>query len=204
MKRVVLTSFIFLKTFCPVPATINQTADTSTISVDISTNGTASMANPGVATTFKQPMNNYYCARTELFSKGNLYSILFGGITYESYQDGQPVFSDEFPFTNQISVIKRSSNGLYQQYLLSTVYPTILSTASNPGNPLLFGAGAQFMPVQNLPTYPNEVINLSQIQKETVIGYIIGGIQSTLPNTGPMTDSAASPYIFKVTLYPKN
>ena len=35
-----------------------------------------------------------------------------------------------------------------------------------------------------------------------VVGYIVGGIQSTLPNTNVESDSAASPYIFTVTLVP--
>ena len=33
-----------------------------------------------------------------------------------------------------------------------------------------------------------------------MIGYIVGGIMSTLPNTNVRSDTAASPYIFKVTL----
>jgi hypothetical protein len=35
-----------------------------------------------------------------------------------------------------------------------------------------------------------------------VVGFIVGGIQSTLPNTTAESDSAASPYIFTVTLVP--
>jgi len=175
-----------------------------TVPVDIGVNGSASMADPALASTFKQSINNYYCARTELFSNsGSLYSILFGGITYQFLQNGEIASDPEFPFTNQIAVIKRNRDGLYQQYLLSTTYPTIASTASNPGNTLLFGAGAQFMELANVPVYPNGVINLAHMHKEQVIGYIIGGIQSTLPNTNTTSDSAASPYIFKVILYPK-
>jgi len=36
-----------------------------------------------------------------------------------------------------------------------------------------------------------------------VIGYLVGVIMSTLPNTNTFTDSTASPYIFTVKLIPK-
>lgn len=131
-----------------------------------------------------------------------MYSVLFGGLTYETYQNGAFVPDAEIPFTNQVTAIKRCKNGFYKQYLLQTLYPTILSTASNPGNVLLFGAGAKFMPACDVPMYCNGVLNLEKIKEQTVIGYIIGGIQSTVPNTNVITDSAASPYIFKVILAP--
>ncbi|MDR3478404.1 MAG: hypothetical protein P4M14_10275, partial [Gammaproteobacteria bacterium] len=76
------------------------------------------------------------------------------------------------------------------------------STASNPGNTLLFGAGGRFVPKCGIPMTCNGVIDLAKIKKQTAIGYIIGGIQSTLVNTFSQADSAASPYIFKVILTP--
>ncbi len=84
---------------------------------------------------------------------------------------------------------------------MDSQYPTILSTQSNPGNPLLFGAGAYLIP-NNIREYPNHVMSLDAIRQPTVIGYIVEGIQSTLANTNIQSDSAASPYVFKVTLIP--
>ena len=49
----------------------------------------------------------------------------------------------------------------------------------------------------------NGVLNLDNIRQPTVIGHVVGGIMSTLPNTNDQTDSAASPYIFTVTLIPR-
>jgi hypothetical protein len=52
--------------------------------------------------------------------------------------------------------------------------------------------------------YSNGVLNLAKIKHPTIIGYIMGGIQSTLPNTDFQSDSAASPYVFKVVLTPRS
>ncbi len=174
-----------------------------TVPVEIATDGSAAMADPTLAATFKQGMNNYACPSVGvLANNGSTYTILFGGITYEYYEDGSFSSDAELPFTNQVTVVERSVTGQYQQYLLQSQYPTILSTFSNPGNTLLFGAAGVFMTAPNMPVYANGVLDLTKIKTPTVIGYIVGGIQSTVPNTTTSADSAASPYIFKVTLTP--
>jgi hypothetical protein len=173
-----------------------------TVPVDIAANGYTHIADPSLATTFKQGMNNYICPHVELLSKsGNNYIILFGGITYEFFQNGEFLSDPELPFTNQVTIVKRNKRGAFTQYLSPNQYPIIASTGSHPGNTLLFGG--QFMPFPGFPTYTNGVINLAQIACPTIIGYIIGGIQSTLPNTFSPSDSAASPYVFKVILTPR-
>jgi hypothetical protein len=54
-----------------------------------------------------------------------------------------------------------------------------------------------------LPAYKNGVLKFDKLGTNSlVVGYIVGGIQSTLPDTNQESDSAASPYIFKVTLVP--
>ncbi len=174
-----------------------------TVPVEITANGTPTMANPNLDSTFKQAMNNYASAHVELLTDdGDTYSILFGGLTFGYFQDGQFSTDAEIPFTNQITTIRRSKAGKYQQYLLPVEYPTIASTQSNPGNTLLFGTGAKFITNPGIPIFSNGVLNLEKIKGTTIIGYIVGGIQSTFPNTNAPSDSAASPYIFKVTLTP--
>ena len=174
-----------------------------TVPVEITANGTPSMANPDFESTFKQGVNIYASPHIELLAQnGDIFSILFGGITFAYLEDGVVLTDSEFPFTSQISAITRSRNGEYTQAILPIEYPTILSTASNPGNRLLFGAGGKFVIAPDVPAFSNGVLNLEKIKCKTVIGYIIGGIQSTLPNTNVPSDSAASPYTFKVTLTP--
>jgi len=175
-----------------------------TVPVEIKPNGKSSMANPLKSGTFKQGMSNYICSRLPLFSKskGSMYTLFFGGISYGYFEDGVFQTDIEFPFINQVTAIQIDKSGTYTQYLLNGTYPLIVSTQSNPGNPLLFGAAAYFFEAP-VPLYANEIVNLDAITEPTVVGYIVGGIQSTVPNTFVITDSAASPYIFQVTLVPR-
>lgn len=176
-----------------------------TVPVTISPTGHPSMENPEHEHTFKQAMNNYVSATAGLFSKEKnaMYTLLFGGITYGFFEDGHFETDQEFPFTNQVTAIKRNGKGHFKQYLLDGAFPVILSKGVNPGNQLLFGAGAQFVPAENLPSYDNTVIKFDRLNELVFLGYILGGIQSTLPNTNSIFDSTASPYIFKVWLEKK-
>ena len=174
-----------------------------TVPVVIDDTGMPTMADPNLPTTFKQGMNHYICATASLYSKKytNMYHLFFGGISYGFYSNGVFETDSEIPFINQVTTIQMDKNGKFSQYLMNGQYPVIKSTRTNPGNTLLFGAGAYFIP-NNILKYANGVISLDNIRQPTVIGYIVGGIQSTLPNTNVMADSAASPYVFKVTLVP--
>lgn len=174
-----------------------------TVPVVINSAGDPKMADPNSPTTFKQAMNQYICATASLYSRksSSMYHIFFGGISFGYFQNGVFTTDAEIPFINQVTTIQMDKNGQFSQYLMNNQYPTILSTGSNPGNPLLFGAGAYFM-ANPLQQYANGVINLDNIREPTVLGYIVGGIQSTLANTNTISDSTASPYVFKVTLVP--
>lgn len=175
-----------------------------TVPVNITDDGIPSQADPNLASTFKQGMNNYDSAFAKLFStaENNMYILLLGGLTFKYLQNGKFVTDSEIPFTNQITTIKIDKNGKYSQYLMDAQYPLIKSTKINPGSTLLFGTNAYFMPTNNVCSYFNFIYELDVIKKPQVIGYIVGGIQSTMLNTNTMADSGASPYIFKVTISP--
>lgn len=174
-----------------------------TVPVVITDKGNPTMADPALPTTFKQAMNQYVTAFASLYSRkyASTYNIFFGGLSYGFYSGGTFSTDPNIPFINQVTTIRLDKNGNFSQYLMGNQYPVIASTGSNPGNTLLFGAGAYFMPA-NIQQYPNSIISLDAIRRPTVIGYIVGGIQSTLPNTNVVSDSSASPYVFKVTLIP--
>ena len=165
------------------------------------------MKNPDSDGTFKQAMNNYTCATAGIFSRkeSEMFTLFFGGISYGYFDSGVFQTDSEFPFINQVTAIKRDSNGTHTQYLLDASYPVMYSTGSNPGNQLLFGAGALFIPKRGIPRYSNDIIKLEDLKKgeEMTVGYIVGGIQSTLPNTNTQSDTAASPYIFRVKIMRK-
>lgn len=175
-----------------------------TVPVVISENSDPVMADASATSTFKQGMNHYISATASLYSRQsmNMYHIFFGGASYGYYSGGVFQTDAEVPFINQVTTVQMDTNGNFSQYIMDAEYPVILSTQSNPGNVLLFGAGASFIPSE-IHRYSNLVLSLDSIREPTVIGYIVGGIESTLANTNTMSDSAASPYVFTVTLTPK-
>lgn len=176
-----------------------------TVPVFIDYKGNPSMDNPASASTFKQGMNNYVCPNVGLFSEDNglMYVILPGGISYGYFDNGVFKTDTEFPFINQVTTITMDKHGAFLQYIMENEYPVILSTGTNPGNQLLFGAGAGFFLKDGVSTFKNGVIKLDSLPNGAkVVGYIVGGIMSTLPNTNTREDSAASPYIFKVIIEP--
>lgn len=167
--------------------------------------GKGIMADPTAASTFKQAMNNYTSPFLSSYSNKTKtsYVTFFGGISYGYFNSGVFTTDNELPFINQITTVTLDKNGNYTQYLMNSEYPVILSTGSNPGNQLLFGAGAGFFLDEGISTFDREVLKLDKIGDESVVvGYIVGGIMSTLPNTNSGSDSTASPYVFKVSLVP--
>lgn len=173
-----------------------------TVPVKITSDGKPCMANPDRSRTFKQGMNNYASAVVGLFSKrtGDMYTVLCGGLTYEIVVDGVITPDSDIPFTNLVTTIRINEKGRFKQFLMSGQYPVILSTQSNPGNQLLFGTNAAFIP--SAPLLTPDVIDLDRVRDGRVVGYIVGGIESTLPDTKSQSDSAASPYIFQVRILP--
>lgn len=177
-----------------------------TIPVNISPSGSTSMKSPASKHAFRQGMNNYVCACVGLFSKKSqeMFNILLGGISFGFFQNGVFMTDNEIPFINQVTTVRIGKHDKFDQFLMQNEYPVIPSTGSNPGNTLLFGAGALFILPENIPTYSNDVVKFDAIHGPTLVGYVVGGIMSTVPNTETASDSAASPYIFKVTVTPKS
>jgi hypothetical protein len=120
------------------------------------------------------------------------------------------------PFTNDVTTIEIDKHGVYRQYIMNESFPIINSSPPTcpgfppmtcAGDPLqtiyLFGANSAFIPVDGLPTFPNDVIALDKLSKQPVhIGYIVGGIASTISDTNCTTDTQSSYYVFKVTISP--
>jgi hypothetical protein len=175
-----------------------------TVPVEIDANGTPTMANPNLASTFKQGMNNYQVAKVGLYSAsiGQMSEVLFGGISlqYLDTASNSIVTDNNLPFVNDISAVAIDSAGNYTQNYLGQ-FPTLLDLS---GNQLRFGADAEFIPADGISTYDNGVINLDNLTTTTVIGHIFGGIVANAPQTrvSPSTLSAASNQIFEVVFVP--
>src|SRR5581483_6023723 len=103
--------------------------------------------------------------------KSKMYTTLFGGMTFGFFSNGQFQTDSEIPFTNQVTTISINKHGKYAQHLMQDEYPVIVSTQSNPGNVLLFGAGAQFIPKNGIPMYENMVLKMDEIKgKSALVG----------------------------------
>ena len=73
--------------------------------------------------------------------------------------------------------------------------------------PGLYGAYSAFMAQSIRAHYANGVINLARLKGPTVLGYMYGGIYSTVPQTSfdPViaeTQTGASNQVFQVTVTP--
>src|SRR5205807_160541 len=98
----------------------------------------------------------------------------------------------QMPFVNDVTSFVRRADGSAREYMMPTQLPG------------LFGTEAAFFASPGLPSYPNGVVKLDQLQGPTTLGYIYGGIFSKLPNTtNPRTQTTASNLVFKVTLVPR-
>ena len=172
--------------------------------MEIDANGTPTMADPNAAGTFKQGMNNYESAKVGLYSPstGKMNEILFGGISLQYFDaaSNSIVTDNNLPFVNDISSVVIDSAGNYAQNYMGQ-FPAMYDLSNNL---LRFGANAEFIPADGLPTYDNGVINLDSLTGPTVIGHIFGGIVANAPQTrvSPSTLSAASNQIFEVVLVP--
>lgn len=147
-----------------------------------------------LAPNFTQYYNHYHCADVALYSQSaqEMHNVFFGGIAQFYDSLGVLVQDNNVPFVNTIARVTRHPDGQMQEFKLPITMPALL------------GAGAEFIPSENLPRFANEVIKLDELPSDTVVlGYIYGGIASTQPNifwinTG--TESQASSTIFKVKL----
>lgn len=147
-----------------------------------------------VNAAFSQYYNHYHCPVIPLYSASSneMHSVFFGGIAQYYDSAGTLVRDDNVPFVKTIARVTRNAAGIMTEYKLPVEMPDFL------------GASAEFIPVESLPTYSNEVIKLDSLpQGRTHIGYIYGGIASPDPNIfwiNDGTQSHASATVFKVYL----
>lgn len=145
-----------------------------------------------VQENFKQYYNHYHCAVVPLYSasKNEMHNVFFGGIAQYYDNNGTLTQDENVPFVTTIARVTRNESGSMAEYKLPIEMPALL------------GAGAEFIPNLKVPHYKNDVLKLDEFRsKETLVGYIYGGISSTAANiffTNNGTQSAASSQIFEV------
>ncbi|MBL7942367.1 MAG: hypothetical protein JNM00_06360, partial [Flavobacteriales bacterium] len=147
-----------------------------------------------VATGFQQYYNHYHCPTLPLYAQQDnaMHTVFFGGIAQYYDSLGVMVQDNNVPFVKTIARVTRDASGTMAEFKLP---------ASMPG---YLGAGAELIPIPDLPTYPNGVINLDELTADTTLaGYIFGGINSSASNIfwiNDGTQSEASTQCFKVLL----
>lgn len=145
-------------------------------------------------TQFNQYLSNYHSGKVCLYDASNnrMHNLFFGGMSQYYYSNGTLLQDDTVPFVKTISRTTRFADGSLLEYQLPVEMPN------------LKGAGAEFIPNENLPHYSNEVIQLSNItDNELVIGHLFGGIQSS--SATAFTDNqtnltSADPTVYEVKL----
>ena len=145
-----------------------------------------------VNNAFTQYYNHYHCAHIPLYSAANneMHTLFFGGIAQYYDSSGILVQDNNVPFVKTIARVTRDASGVMAEYKLPIEMPSLL------------GASSEFIPVETLPHYNNEVFKLDEFTADTtLVGYIYGGISSTAANvffTNTGTQSSASSQIFEV------
>lgn len=160
-------------------------------SVDFDSSGYA------VNNTFQQRLNQYHCAKAAFYdaSSNRMYAVFFGGIAqFFINSNGTLQQDDNVPFVRTIGRITRQADG-------SAVEEKI---GDMPG---LLGAGAEFVPLATLPLVEGtDIIRLDLLTGDSVlIGYVLGGIESDLPNVffdAPEDQSRAHTAFYKIWLKP--
>lgn len=158
-------------------------------SVDINENGHE------VNYDFLQYYNHYHCAGIPMHSEAanEMHTLFFGGIAQFYQENGERVQDDEVPFVKTIARVSRTATGEMEEQVLPQELPAYL------------GAGAEFIPIPNLPMHENGVIRLDELpaMDSLLVGYIYGGIQSEAANIFFVNDgnqSIATSGVFAVYL----
>ncbi len=121
---------------------------------------------------FQQFLSHYHCAHLPLFSAAanEMHTVFLGGISqYFINPEGVLTDDPEVPFVRTISLVTRGADNSLLEYKLGDL----------PG---LLGASAAFLPAPGLPLLFDGIIDLDALADGQVLGHLVGGIESSLPN----------------------
>lgn len=126
-----------------------------------------------VNNSFDQRYSHYHNAVLPMYDrvKGTMYSVFFGGIArYFTDSAGKIFENKDVPFTKTISVIIRNNEQVQEIYL----------PIQMPG---YLGAAAEFIFMPDVKLYREGIVDAGLPENEDIlIGYIVGGINSSAEN----------------------
>jgi hypothetical protein len=141
-------------------------------------------------TTFNQYLSNYHSAKAGLYDEqeNKMHTIFFGGMSQYYYQGGTLIQDNLVPFVRTISLLTRFADGHLQEYQLPIEMPD------------LKGAGAEFIPNEDIPHYASGIIKIKGLTDDaTLLGHIYGGILS--PSVNPFANNMTSLTTADKTIY---
>ena len=149
-----------------------------------------------VVDEFEQRLAHYHCGTVPVFNTRDsvMHTFFLGGIAqFYATRTGAIERDDSVPFVNTISRVSRARDGSLSEYRLRDTMPGFL------------GAGSEVVLRDQPGRTPHDVLSL-RVDAEshnTLVGWVIGGIQSTAPNifwTNDGSQSNASPFIAEIRL----
>lgn len=150
-----------------------------------------------VNNTFNQYLSQYHSAQLPVYSAKTkqMSTVFFGGIAQYYYDaNNQMLKDDNVPFVNTISVVTRMQDGTMVEKKIGEMAGYL-------------GASSEFIANTTSPFNTEGILNLDSITADSVlVGYIVGGINSTAGNIFTVNDgtqSTASTAIYSVYLKPQ-
>lgn len=152
---------------------------------------------PVVQKSFQQALNHYDCANLTIFDQASSssFTTLLGGISQYHYapptntliQDQVDLANavDGLPFINTVSTIQHQPNaGAFAQFIHPSPLPGLIGTGARfLFNPAVQAAGGLF---------ENGVIKLASLGGRTLVGHMVGGIESYGPYSGLVTQNPST------------
>ncbi|MCF8246874.1 MAG: T9SS type A sorting domain-containing protein [Saprospiraceae bacterium] len=139
--------------------------------------------------SYEQLFSQYTCPAVPLFDSldGSMNTLFFGGLSVHFWNNGLQ-YDSKVPFIKDITTFRRQADGTSQEFVMPQSFDELL------------GANMVFVPSENAPHYPNEVLKLRAMSGPTFVGHLFGGIKAEIPN---ITPSSANQRMFKVYITPK-
>ncbi len=120
---------------------------------------------------------------------GLMHTVFFGGMNQFYFDEGDATVKEDnlIPFVDDITMITQDDSGSTTEMVLPIALPGLL------------GTNAVLVLNPSLPKYTNGVIKLRELSGRTLLGHVLGGIESDMPNAGWMGGNTnASDRLFEI------
>ncbi len=120
---------------------------------------------------------------------GLMHSIFLGGLNQFYYDETDQLIKEDdlVLFVDDVTMVTRDGSGTTTEMVLPLTLPGLL------------GTNATLFLEPSLPKYDNGVIKLRELGGRTLLGHVLGGIESDIPNAGWLGgNTSASDRMFEV------